>query len=175
MRVESRETWRVGEAVSIEISFGPMADEVVIPASVRDAQDDHVTFSISVTQRKRTAYVQQVLAGLRAASARRHRRIDVDLEVRWTWKGSRYASRARDLSRGGAFIESRVLPTVGAKVDVELRLPDSTPTLALDAEVTWLRKRTGAPGFGVSFKLPDRTVAARLHDAVRECEIAFSS
>ena len=175
-----REPPALGDVVSLEISFGPMADEVVIPATVATVAErpgtrtSRVTFSVAREESRRVDYVRQVLSGARSASARRHRRVPVDLEVRWGWNGDRYASRARDLSHGGAFIESRVLPTVGAKVDVELRLPENTAALALDAEVTWLRTRTGAPGFGVSFKLPDRSVAARLHDAVRECEIAYS-
>ena len=181
LRLPLRETVRLGEQVSLEISFGPMVDEVTLPAIVDaiDEADDEadngallVTLSIPLTERDRAEYVQQVLSGTRSAAARRHRRVSVDLEVRWTWNGSRYASRARDLSHGGAFIESRVLPTVGAKVSVELRLPDATPALALGAEVAWLRTRAGAPGFGVSFKLPDRSAASRLHDAVRECELA---
>ena len=187
LRVPLRESVRPGEEVSLEISFGAMVDEVVLPATVAslesgsdsDSSPNHAVLSVPLTERGRAEYVLQVLAGTRSAAARRHRRIPVDLEVRWTWNGSRYASRARDLSYGGAFIESRVLPAVGTKVDVELRLPDELRALALDAEVAWLRSNaesgSSSPGFGVSFKLPDRSVAARLHDAVRECEIAFLS
>ncbi len=176
---------RVGDEVSLEISFGVMVDEAVLPATV-DAVgvattqpgvdgSSEVVFSVPLTEAGRVDYVRQVLSGARSAAARRHRRINVDLEVRWTWNGSRYASRARDLSHGGAFIESRVLPKLGAKVDVELRLPDALTALALGAEVAWLRTRDGTSGFGVSFKLPDRGAAARLHNAVRECEIAFGT
>lgn len=161
-----------GEAVSLEISFGAMVDEVVLPAIVLEAGDEHAVLAIPLSEQGRIRYVTGVLAGTRSAAARRHRRVAVDLEVRWRWKGSQYASRARDLSHGGAFIESRVLPEVGARVDVELRIPDATAPIALGGEVAWLRNRTGAPGFGVCFKLSDRNVAARLHDAVRECEIA---
>lgn len=181
LRLALRESLSVGEAVSLEISFGPMVDEVTVDASVAsvevDAEDGtaQVVVSIGLSERGRTTYVREVLTGTRSASTRRHRRVPVDIEVRWTWNGSRYASRARDLSRGGAFIESRVLPAIGAKVDVELRLPDEPSTLALDGEVTWLRTRTGTLGFGVCFKLPDRGVAARLQDAVRECEIIFGT
>ena len=182
LRVPLRESFNRGEEVSVEISFGAMVDEVTLPATVASIESDvphNVELSVPLTERGRAEYVLQVLAGTRSAAARRHRRIPVDLEVRWTWKGTRHASRARDLSYGGAFIESRVLPAVGAKVDVELRLPADPGALALDAEVAWLRTPSGAgvghAGFGVSFKLPDRSVAARLHDAVRECEIAFLS
>lgn len=177
LRLPVRESLRVGEAVSLEISFGPMVDEVTVDASVAAIEVDAdggtawVLVSIALSERGRTTYVREVLTGTRSASTRQHRRVPVDIEVRWTWNGSRYASRARDLSRGGAFIESRVLPAVGAQVDVELRLPDGPAALALDGKVAWLRTRTGTLGFGVRFKLPDRGVAAQLHDAVRECEI----
>ncbi len=177
LRLALRESLSVGEAVSLEISFGPMLDEVTIEACVASVELDadggtaRVEVSIPTSEQGRAAYVREVLRGTRSASARRHRRVPVDIEVRWTWNGSRYASRASDLSRGGAFIKSRILPAVGAKVDVELRLPEGPASLALDGEVTWLQTRTGTLGFGVCFKLPDRSVAARLNDAVREYEI----
>ncbi len=177
LRLPLRESVRVGEAVALEISFGPMVDEVTVDASIASVEFDadggiaQVVVSIALCELDRATYVREVLTGTRSAATRRHRRVPVDIEVRWTCNGSRYASRARDLSRGGAFIESRVLPAIGAKVDVELRLPDGPATLALGGEVAWLRTRTGTPGFGVCFKLPDRSVAAQLQDAVRECEI----
>ncbi|MBV1856827.1 MAG: PilZ domain-containing protein [Nannocystaceae bacterium] len=181
LRLAIRESLSVGEAVSLEISFGPMVDEVTVEASVAsitvdaDSGTTHVVVSIAHSEHGRATYVREVLTGTRSASARRHRRVPVDIEVRWTSNGNRYASRVRDLSRGGAFIESQILPIIGAKVDVELRLPEGPATLALDGEVAWLRTRTGKLGFGVCFKLPDRGVAARLHDAVRECEITFGT
>ncbi|MGH1341149.1 MAG: PilZ domain-containing protein [Nannocystales bacterium] len=181
LRLAIRESLVVGEAVSLEISFGPLVDEVTVDASVASIEVDaeggtaQVVVSIALDELGRTTYVREVLTGTRDASTRRHRRVPVDIEVRWTWNGSRYASRARDLSRGGAFIESRVLPAIGSKVDVELRLPDEPATLALDGEVAWQRTRTGSLGFGVCFKLPDRGVAAQLQDAVRECEITFGT
>lgn len=169
-----RESLQEGEDLSLEISFGAMVDEVVLPATVDAIDGDRVALSVPLSERGKAEYVLQVLAGTRSAAARRHRRVPVNLEVRWTWNGGRYASRARDLSYGGAFIESRVLPAVGARVSVVLRMPDAAQEIALGGEVAWLRQHTGASGFGVCFKLPDRSVAARLHEAVRECEIAFS-
>ena len=177
LRLALREPLAVGESVSLEVSFGPMVDEVTLEASVVSTEavategSVQAVFSVALSQGGRTTYVREVLTGTRSASTRRHRRVPVSIEVRWTWNGSRYASRARDLSRGGAFIESRVLPAIGAKVEVELRLPEGEADLALAGEVTWLRTEGGSVGFGVCFKLPDRGVAARLHDAVRECEI----
>lgn len=170
-----RESLQTGEDLLLEISFGPMVDEVALSATVDAFDEERIALSVPLSERGKAEYVLQVLAGTRSAAARRHRRVPVDLEVRWTWNGSRYASRARDLSYGGAFIESRVLPSVGARVGVVLRLPDAVKEIALGGEVAWLRTQAGAPGFGVCFKLPDRSVAARLHDAVRECEIVFSS
>ncbi|MCR9164798.1 MAG: PilZ domain-containing protein [Nannocystaceae bacterium] len=168
-----RESLEEGEHLCLEISFGPMVDEVMLSATVEAIDGDRVALSVPLSERSKTTYVLQVLAGTRSAAARRHRRVPVDLEVRWTWKGDRYASRARDLSYGGAFIESRVLPSVGARVDVVLRTPDAAGEISVGGEVAWLRQSRGTAGFGVCFKLPDRSVAARLHEVVRECECAF--
>ncbi len=184
LRIRVRELLQPGDAVTLEVSFGPMVDEVVLEAVVTafDGGVEHgehgsfaATLTLPLSEGQRVAYVRAVLEGGRTPSARRHRRVPVDLEVRWRWNGSRYASRARDLSHGGAFIESRILPEVGAKLDVELRLPLGATSLAFDAEVTWRSERVHEQGFGVSFKLPDRGAAARLRQAVRECEIEYGS
>lgn len=180
LRLHTRESFAVAERIEVEVSFGPLSDEVSFVAVVLDVHSTAagrpaVELAVPVRERHRIEYVKQILHGTRKASARRHRRVPVDIDVRWSWAEGRYASRARDLSRGGAFIASRCLPKVGARVDVELR-PTSgggltTPPIRIDAIVSWIRANGTQTGFGVNFKLPDRDTAARLHDMVRECEL----
>ncbi len=176
MRFASREVVEHGEPVDIEVSFGPMADEVVLHGSVcavhpRDGLAPLVEIAFPEREKHRVDYIRQILNGHREASARRHRRVPVDIDVRWRWGDARYASRVRDLSRGGAFIASRCLPQVGARVHVELRPGASnTPPLLLGAVVSWVRQEGRVTGFGVHFKLQDRDTAARLQSVVRDLE-----
>ena len=175
-----RENLALGEPVEVEISFGPMADEVVLTGKVCRVHVPargplEVIIALPHRESPRIRYVREILGGSRQASARRHRRIPVDIDVRWSSANGRYVSRALDISSGGAFIASRSLPAVGARVDVELR-PQSDggltpPPLCLGAVVSWVRSHGNEPGFGVNFKLQDRDTAARLQDVVRNCEI----
>ncbi|MEM6295672.1 MAG: PilZ domain-containing protein [Myxococcota bacterium] len=181
LRVRVRENLKLGEPVEVEVSFGPMADEVVLTGKVCRVHAPargplEVLIAIPKREGSRVRYVREILGGSRQASARRHRRIPVDIDVRWTSPQGRYVSRALDLSRGGAFIASRSLPSVGARVDVELRPASddgglSPAPLRLGAVVSWVRSQGHDTGFGVNFKLQDRDTAARLQDVVRTCEI----
>jgi hypothetical protein len=177
LEVPSRETVASGERVRVEISFGALADEVDLGGevvAVRPAEDgkpNTVIIAIDRDDARRVAYVRQVLGGERNASARSHRRVPVDFVVRWRHGDARYTSRLRDISRGGAFIVSRALPEIGAELEVEIRCDDArAPTLAVDAVVTWVRREGDPVGFGVSFRLPSREVAAELTRVVRERE-----
>ena len=181
MVVSSRENLRPGEPITVEISFGPLADEVELSGEVdtiepRDDAAPRVTIRIRREHRARVAYVQNVLAGARTASARNHRRIPTDLVASWRARGrrlgSRVASRIRDLSRGGAFIVSRHVPKVGESVWVEIGPNNGAKALEVEGTVSWVRNGGREAGFGVSFKLRDRSVAAALHQVVRDQERA---
>lgn len=170
--IPTRESVDLGETILVEVSFGPLADEVLLQGVVRELQSHDagrprsVTIGFPTDEAERMRYLQQVLSGRRKASARRDRRVPVDFEVRWRWREFQYASRVRDLSRGGAFIASRWQPEVGADLDVELR-PPSNERLQVDAVVSWVRNAGADPGFGVCFRIPDRATAARLTEFVR--------
>lgn len=175
LQVSSRETVELDEEVRIEISFGPLKDEVELDGRVAevlphaDGRPPRVLIAFARDQAPRLRYVRQVLAGNRHATARSHRRVPVDLEVRWRLGRAHYASRISDLSRGGAFIISRCLPDVGSRVEVEI-LADDRSKLHFDAVVSWVRGKGGHTGFGVNFKLPSRDAAAALTDVVRQEE-----
>ena len=176
LRVPSRETVQTTEAVRVEISFGPLADEVELTGEVSSVEPGlngappTVVITLRASEDDRVQYVHEVLTGTRSANARSHRRVPVDYEARWRWGQAQYASRIRDLSRGGAFIASRALPDVGSHVDVEIRPNDLDGPLQFDAVVSWVRKDGAHTGFGVHFKMRDRAAAARLGRMVREQE-----
>ena len=173
LHIKSRAAVEIGEAVEVEVSFGPMADEITLLGAVcgtrpaaEEGRSPTVLISFPRSQTARIRYVRDVLAGQRQASARRDRRIPVDLEVTWRWGQAQYASRVRDLSRGGAFIASRCLPEIGSSLDVEIRDADKRP-LHFNAVVSWIRRDGSLPGFGIQFRHQSRDDAARLTEVVR--------
>ena len=166
--VKSREALSRCEPVRVEISFGPLADEIVLAGRVEDVEEQlmgapRITIQIAAEHRDRANYVRKVLSGARPAQARNYRRVPTDLAASWRHDGQRVASRIRDISRGGAFLVSRDVPAVGTRVFVEI-----SDGLQLEGVVSWVRDRGRESGFGVCFKLRDREVAAELQRVVRE-------
>ncbi len=176
LEVPSRETVATGDRITVEVGFGALADEVELVGEVvairpqSDGAPHLVVIAIDRRCGRQIAYVRQVLAGNRPASARAHRRVPVDVAVRWRSGELRQVTRARDLSRGGAFILSSLLPPVGSTISIEIDEAVGGGTLALDAEVTWLRKEGPETGFGVHFRVRSRSDADRLHHFVRAHE-----
>ena len=177
--VPSREAVAIGEPVRVEISFGALSDEVELHGWVMSVDSNavgppRVVIRLRDEHVGRARYVRAVLSGDRPASARSHRRVPTDLPCRWSQGALQHTSRIRDLSRGGAFIMSTFFPEIGSRVRVGFDvgagpgggLPGDD-ALRLDGIVSWVRAEGRVPGFGVSFKLPDRRMAERLFRVVR--------
>lgn len=96
---------------------------------------------------------------------REHERYAVDLQVSVLSEHNFYAGLAENLSAGGLFIATHQLQKVGSKIELSLRMPDSTETFAIHGEVRWVRvyneHSDTPPGLGVRFvELPVGAAAA---------------
>ena len=175
LEFKARDLVRPGERVRVEISFGPMADEVELDGvvdRVRELEQGRsIRFRVEASQVARMDYVNDVAKGLRQASARRHRRFPADQKIRWASEGSTHHTRLMDVSQGGAFIRSEALPDVGEEVVVQLELGDAS-LVELRSKVAWTSRNLGRSGFGVSFKFGSRDEAAHVQDFVRAAERA---
>lgn len=172
LRIFTRERVRTGDRVRVEVSFGALADEVVLSGQVTEIESGEaprVDIRIVAEHAERVRYVREVLSGDRVAAARSHRRVVASLSVRWSEAGVGRDGRISDLSRGGAFIVSDRPPQIGAVVDLDLDL-GGAERLQVSSVVSWIRRAGTQPGFGVSFRLKDRDAAARLTEAVRRLE-----
>lgn len=173
LEAPSRETVAIGERVRTEISFGALVDEVELEGKVVDVRArEHglapiVVIAIDGRHAAQVSYVQGVVRGERRASARAHRRIPVDVMVHWRCGELLQSTRARDLSRGGAFILSHLQPHVGSSVIVELDGTATTPILRVAAVVSWIQRHGPDVGFGVRFLVRSRGEAERLQQLVR--------
>jgi len=84
---------------------------------------------------------------------------------RISWDGT-----ARNLSRGGVFVESKRLLRARAELDLEIELPESSHVVASSAQVVWARERGrgSRAGMGLRFLALDRRSARVLADYVDE-------
>jgi hypothetical protein len=174
MLVPTRQSLEEGAPVNIEISFGPLADEITLTATIveagRSTERPSTKVRLDDGQRAKLSYVGAVLDGGREAAARRHRRIPSNIPVNWRQQDSVHSSRLRDISVGGAFILSEDPPHVGQEIDVILRPGAALPRVEVSSVVSWVARTDDFVGFGVNFKPSDPAVAQRLGEVVRHHE-----
>lgn len=178
--IPSREAIERGAVIRVEVSFGPLADEVVLQGVVKSttARGDRaplIEIEILIAHAPRVRYIHEVLAHGRQASARASRRINSKIQATWYWGLGSHAARIGDISKGGAFICSGAPPSVGSAIGIELNdsmvrarmvHADADP-LKLDANVAWVGRSQGHRGFGVKFRILDRVLANRIAQLVR--------
>ncbi len=173
IEVPSREGVVPGERVNVEVSFGPLADEVLLSGVVSRIHERGggkapiVEIPIVRTHAHRTAYVLVVLKGLRDPMARAHRRVPVSFGGRVFWGMRPRLFKVDELSAGGVFISAPEFPRVGVRFDVELSLERGEPPLRVPGISVWHSPSGPGIGFGVQFKVGDRTAADRLQALVR--------
>jgi hypothetical protein len=177
--VPSRERIEPGTTVRVEISFGPMADEIVlrgviVGSTARGDRAPVIDVEIVKEHAARVRYVHEVLAHGRKASARSSRRVASQIQATWRWGLGSHAACIGDISKGGAFIRSGAPPSVGGTINLELNDSmvaiepghDRGP-LELEATVAWVGRSQGHRGFGVKFRVVDRAQAHRIAQLVR--------
>ncbi|PRQ04154.1 PilZ domain protein [Enhygromyxa salina] len=176
LSVPSRESVAAGDAIRVEVSFGAMADEIVLRGAVegttpRGDRAPLVVIRIAKVHAARVRYVHQVLTSGREATARSSRRVRADIQATWYWGLGSHATRLSDISKGGAFIRSGAPPSTGSELELELNdsmvQSDGAGSLRIEATVAWVGRNQGARGFGVKFRILDRIVASRIAALVR--------
>lgn len=177
IKVPSRETVQVGDSIHVEVSFGAMADEIVLRGAVdaihsRDGgRAPIVAIRVVSDHAARLRYVDDVISNGRAATSRASRRVPSQIPATWYWGLGSHATRIGDISRGGAFIRSAAPPSVGSKVKLQLNdgmvEGQRRGALELEAIVAWTGSSQGVRGFGVKFRIVDREQAERVTALVR--------
>jgi uncharacterized protein (TIGR02266 family) len=131
--------------------------------AVRAGADDVIAKPIS-----RIALIQAVNRFLRGTGVRGLTRVPMVAEVHI--QGAREISHgiARNLSRGGIFVEAERTAALDTEVELRFELPDSRVAIAPTAEVVWCRERSAehAAGMGMRFLALDRASAQRIDEYV---------
>jgi uncharacterized protein (TIGR02266 family) len=107
---------------------------------------------------------------LAASTPRPLPRIAVDAPARMRRRRDEWTGRARDLSRGGVFVETSRLLQAPAELHLCLALPDARESLASTAQVIWARSASLGvqAGLGLRFLGLDRRSARALAEYVEE-------
>jgi len=131
--------------------------------AVRAGADDVIAKPIS-----RIALIQAVNRFLRGTGIRGLTRVPMVAEVRIQGASELSHGIARNLSRGGIFVEAERTAAPDTEVELRFELPDSRAAIAPTAEVMWCRERTQqhAAGMGMRFLALDRASAQRIDDYV---------
>lgn len=97
-------------------------------------------------------------------------RIPLDAPVRMRQRRREWAGTARNLSRGGIFVESPELLEERAELALDFELPETPLALASTAQVIWTRASDEdvVAGMGLRFLGLDRATARRLSEYVEE-------
>lgn len=97
-------------------------------------------------------------------------RIPLDAPVRLRQRRREWAGTARNLSRGGVFVETEEVLHARAEIELALELPETPLSLASTAQVIWTRppREDWGGGMGLRFLGLDRPTARRISDYVDE-------
>jgi len=133
--------------------------------AVRAGADDVIAKPIG-----RIALIQAVNRFLRGTPVRGLTRVPLVAEVRILGAPGVHRGIARNLSRGGMYVEAEQTPPLDSEIEVHFELPDAKRPLAPTAQVVWSRARTPAhaAGMGLRFLALDRTGAQQIGDYVHQ-------
>lgn len=133
--------------------------------AVRAGADDVVAKPIH-----RMALIQAVNRFLRGQGARGLARVPIETQVHIAYERQECWGVARNLSRGGMFVEAEHPMPPATEVELEFRLPSSGLEMSPTAQVIWSRERQlGLPdGMGLQFLALDRASAEEIDSFVYE-------
>jgi uncharacterized protein (TIGR02266 family) len=131
--------------------------------AVRAGADDVIAKPIH-----RVELIQAVNRFLRAPGVRGLTRVPMVAEVRILGSPQVSYGIARNLSRGGIYVEAERTAPPPTEVELRFELPDSKQPLAPTAQVVWRRERTSehAAGMGMRFLALDRASSQRIDEYV---------
>jgi hypothetical protein len=80
-------------------------------------------------------------------TVRSSQRFDVQLDIEVTFGDQKHVSKSRNLSLGGAFVDSSVKPPFNARVSLRFNIPNQREAIQVGGVVRWV----DPGGFGVQF------------------------
>jgi len=128
---------------------GQQSDESSITVQVEKLLKD-ISMYIDDASEQQKRRVLAALQDLREAERREHSRKPCSLPVTYTTQDMLSSDTIRDISAGGAFIETSEPLSVGHQITLWFSLPDREEPVLITGEVVWTPRK----GIGVKFTSP---------------------
>lgn len=128
---------------------GQQSDESSITVEVKKLLKD-ISMYIDDASEQQKRRVLAALQDLREAERREHPRKPCSLPVTYTTQDMLSSDTIRDISSGGAFIETSEPLSVGHQITLWFSLPDREEPVLITGEVVWTPRK----GIGVKFTSP---------------------
>ncbi|HVU49137.1 MAG TPA: TIGR02266 family protein [Polyangia bacterium] len=97
-------------------------------------------------------------------------RTDLEVKVDFAVNDMTYTGVTRNISAGGVFVATALLPKVGERINLKFSLPGNGRELSVQTEVRWVRKQAPSPaddspsGMGLQFVNPSADDVAALEE-----------
>ncbi len=99
------------------------------------------------------------------------KRLDVELDIDLSTYGPYFLSKLKNISSGGAFIQTKELQSIGTEIKLRFRLPGEENLIEAKGKVAWVytqpgKTRPNASGIGVQFTDISEGARLRIQDFV---------
>jgi uncharacterized protein (TIGR02266 family) len=169
----------VGEQVRLEIRFPDLPDGLVLhgfvawrrmAAAWRSALRPGLGVGFADGERGKRDFLLDFCTGEFALLRKQGRRLPVDFRAEVTCDGRVVEGRAKDLSRGGVFVETASPFARDAGVEVNLHFDGGRAPDRFAGRVAWQRGFGPDPGMGVEFRFKSLTRRVQVEKLVNEIE-----
>lgn len=159
-----------GEGLLVEIAFPRLPNRPLVRAKCVDVVDGGLRLQVDDADASTLEFLLKIARGevsVESTVHREHKRFPSALSVEYTLDGAAaMISQVEDLSAGGCFVRAHRPPAVGAKVNLDITVPDESAAVTLTGQVAWVRAGDN-PGFGVEFDSPESAGGKKLRTILR--------
>jgi uncharacterized protein (TIGR02266 family) len=167
--VRTTESYRVGEPVVLVVKLPQIADGVALRGTViwrrapvrwRSALSPGIGIEFHPGHRNRVQFLLDFCNGELSSMRKTGRRLPVEFRVDIVSDGKRISGLAKDISRGGMFVQTDARIGRDSKVNLELHLGGGKSPEVVPGRVAWEKAAGKDSGIGFEFKF--RTPAKRM-------------
>jgi type IV pilus assembly protein PilZ len=181
--VRTAEEYTIGEHVEVTIAFPQIPDGVALRGDVvwrrapirwRSAMLPGIGVGFIKEQRNRAEFLLDFCNGELSALRVKGRRIPADFRVDILAENKRIPGQARDISRGGLFVQTDARVAKDSRIDLELYLSQTDPPEIIPGRVAWERSQDPNPGVGIEFLFRTPIKRAQISNYVNDLERRLS-
>ena len=177
--VPTTEEFEIDEEIALELFFPRIVEGLLIcgkvnwrrsPTKWRSALPAGIGVSFGSGERSRVEFLIDFCKGVLDSLRKPGRRVPVDFKANILSKGKCLGGRAKDLSRGGAFILIDTLLEENTAVELDLFIEETSGPERFNGHVVWCRAQGRDPGVGIRFDFGSAVRRRRIARLVGEVE-----